>query len=83
VDEVGDEEDEERHGGTDEAYAGATADVFVVHIINKIKGAQHTCQEHHSQSEDEYPGVEQGVEAVGGVGPVGDHWRDFELRIES
>ena len=36
VDEIGDEEDEEGHGGTDESYAGATADILVVHIINNI-----------------------------------------------
>ena len=36
VDQIGHEEDEEGHGGTDESYAGATADILVVHIINNI-----------------------------------------------
>lgn len=72
VDEVGDEEDEEGHGCTDETDGATRTDVLVVDVVHDVEDAQRACQEDDGEAEDEHPGVEQGVEAVAGVGPVTD-----------
>ena len=72
MDEIGHEEHEERHGCTEETDAGATADILVVHIINNIERAQNACQEHDGQAEHQHPGVEYGVETMGGIRPSRD-----------
>ena len=73
---IGNEQDDEGYGIAQQANAAARTDVLVVDIVHYIKDAQHTGQEHDGQSEDEYPGIEQGVESVGSVGPTGDDGRN-------
>ena len=72
MDEIGDEENDERHGSSDETVAATTADILVVHIVHHVKDAQHPSEEHHGKAEHEHPWIEQGVETVGGIRPAGD-----------
>ncbi len=72
VDEEGEEQDEEGHGGTDKTHAAARADVLVVHIIHNIQDAEDAGKEEHGETEDEHPRIEQGVETMAGIGPAAD-----------
>ena len=76
MDEIGDEENDEGHGGADETAAATTADILIVHIVHHIEDAQHPCEEYHGKAQHEHPGIEQGIETMGGIRPAGDDRRD-------
>ena len=69
---IGHEEHHEGNGRAQQAHGGPRADVLVVDIVYDVERAQRASEEHHSQSQHEHPGIEQGVEAVRGVGPMAD-----------
>ena len=71
------EEDEEQTSVEQHLLAGTLADDFVVHIINIIEGAEDAGEEHHCQSEDDIPNVEQRIEAVASVCPLADDGLKF------
>ena len=72
MDEIGHKQDEERHGVDQQAVTSPFTDVIVVDIVHDIEASEDTCQEHHGKPQDEHPGIEQGVKAVGSVGPAAD-----------
>ena len=75
VDHIDHKENDEDAGVDHQMLVAALQDGFVGHIIAQIEETQGASQEEYGQSEDEYPWVEQGVKAVGGVGPTTDDWR--------
>ena len=72
MDEIGHEEHEEGHGCTNQSHTATRADILIGHVVHHIEDAQHTGQEYHGEAQYQHPGVEQGVEAVGGIGPARD-----------
>ncbi len=76
ADEESEEEDEESHSSRQQLASGAGKDGLVAHIIYYIERTENASQEEDGKTEDEIPGVEQCVEAVGGVCPAADDRRE-------
>ena len=72
MDEIGHEEQHEGYGGSDEAHTATRTDILVVDVVHDVEDAQHTGEEYNGEAEDEHPGIEQGIEAVRGIGPTRD-----------
>ena len=68
----GEEEHEEGHSTANESHRTARADVFVRHVVDDVKNAEHAGKEHHGKTEDEVPGIEQSIKSCGGIGPTAD-----------
>ena len=66
------EKDDEGDGCPDESYGATGTYVLVIDIVDDIEDAKYAGQENNGKAEDEHPGIKQGVESVGGVGPSGD-----------